>query len=75
MRLGEFKEWAEGKGAITPLLEDEMLATFPELKEERTERQVHTYVFPSGRLVRIYSDREDTIVEVGSGGDTLWRED
>ena len=73
MHIDEFKRWADGKGAINPLLEDEIESTLEApFKKEKTGRKIYPYVFPSGRLVRVYCDKEDTIVEVGGGEEALW---
>lgn len=65
MKTSELQEWANSKGAINPVVEEEVLHPLMDSsKEERTGRRVHTYVFPSGRVIGVYCDKEDTIVEV-----------
>lgn len=72
MKISEFKEWAKGKGVINPLSEDEILHSFLEHTENgKTDRKIHTYVFPSGRVIKIYCDKEETIVEVKGEEDPL----
>ena len=66
MKIGEFQEWANEMGIINPLQVDEMESipgkTLEE--EEGTGREIYIYVFPSGRVVRVYCDKENTIVDV-----------
>lgn len=72
MQISEFQEWARGRTAINPLLKKEREVTLDKPEEgEETGRTIYVYVFPSGRVVRVYCDKEDKIVEVSGEEEAL----
>jgi len=71
MKIKEFYEWAGEIGIINPVVEDEVVTGFKEkpFESEKTDRKIHTYVFPSGRVIGVLCDKEDTIVGVRGDGE------
>jgi len=71
MKIDEFQGWARRTGVINPLVEDEVITGFEEkpFKSKKTDRKIHTYVFPSGRVIGVLCDTEDTIVGVTGDGE------